>query len=507
VSKFATRVVVIGNGMVGSRFVEEVVARDPAGRVHVTVLGAEPYGPYNRVLLSEVVAGRADVAALALGEAAGSTSVEIRTGVSAVGVDRHNQVVRAADGAAHPYDLLVLATGAVPRMPRLAGLEDGEPVGGVRTLRTIDDCREIVAAAANARTAVVLGGGVLGVEAARGLAARGLDVTLVHAADRPLDRQLDSGGGRVLATSLRALGVGMRLGAAASGVHVSDGQCAALDLADGTSVPADLIVLSCGVRPDSRLVPDLAGPTGGVVVDDRLHSTADHAVAAIGDCSEHRGVSAGLIAPGWAQARVLADLVTGTDPGARFEGARPVLRLKAAGLEVAVAGDAADQALDPWTAPAGTDVVQLADPARGVYLKAVVRDDRVVAATVVGSASAASELLLLVERDSRPPLGRAALLFPLERGSSAVTTVEDPTRIPDRATICRCNGVTKGAVAAAFGEGARTVTALAARTRATTGCGGCADTCDGLLRWLNDQDAPPELPATQQHVPSTGAIR
>jgi assimilatory nitrate reductase electron transfer subunit len=514
------QVVVVGHGMVGSRFVDEVVARDRTGDQHITVLGAEPYGPYNRVLLSEVVAGRADVAALALAAAPASKTVEVHIGVAAVSVDRRARTVVAEDGRAHPYDLLVLATGARPVVPPLAGLDAEGTVGGVRTFRSIDDCREIVAASANARTAVVLGGGVLGVEAARGLAARDLDVTLVHPAEHPLDRQLDAGAGFVLAKALRGLGVQLRLGAVAAGVEVTDGHCRALLLADGQRLPADLLVLACGVRPEARLVDDLTGPTGGVVVDDRMHAIGDPSVAAIGDCAEHRGVAAGLVAPGWEQARVLADLVTATDGQARFAGTRPVLRLKAADLDVAAAGAPADLAADPWTAGAGTQVVQLVDPARGVYVKVVLRDDRVVAATVVGAPRTASELLLHLERGTPAPLGRATLLLPQERGTAAAAA--DPTRIPDRATICRCNGVTKGAIVAAFGTGARSLETLASRTRATTGCGSCADTCAGLLSWLKDSDAPPasapppvpEAPTPDQapddsylHTAPTGGIR
>lgn len=489
-----TRVVVVGNGMVGSRFVEELVARDTGRRLSVTVLGDEPYGPYNRVLLSEVVAGRADVAALALGRAEPlvAAGVDVRTGTAATAVDRTSRTVLADDGSAHPYDLLVLATGAAPLVPPLEGLDRDHPPAGVRTFRTIDDCREIVAAAANLRSAVVLGGGVLGVEAARGLAGRGLAVTLVHAGPNLLERQLDTGAGTVLASGLRGLGVQVRVGVFAAGVEVADGRCRALVLQGGERLPTELLVLACGVRPDGRLLPDLTGPSGGIVVDDRLHHPDDPRVAAIGDCAEHRGVAAGLIAPGWEQARVLADVVAGTDPAARFRGSRPVLRLKAADLDVAAAGESADLAADPWSCDEGTEVVQLADPARGSYAKVVLRGERVVAATVVGSPRAASELLLMVERGTPAPAGRAALLLPHERGpAAAVTPVADPTHIPDRATICRCNGVTKGAIVTAFGAGARTVDALAARTRATTGCGGCADACTGLLAWLADSDAPP----------------
>jgi len=302
-----TRIVVVGNGMVGSRFVDELLARDPHRRLHVTVLGDEPYGPYNRVLLSEVVAGRADVATLALGggDAAAAAGVDVRTGVAAVAVDRAARLVHAEDGRAHPYDLLVLATGSMPVVPPLAGLNRAAPPAGVRTFRTVDDCREIVAATANARTAIVLGGGVLGVEAARGLVARGLDVTLVHAGPHLLERQLDRPAGLVLGAAVAGLGVRLVVDAFAAQVHAPDHRFRGLLLRDGTRLAADLLVLACGVRPDARLVPDLAGPTGGIAVDDRLHAVEhrpEHRLPdGAGDDADAQGadeLDAGLLADG-----------------------------------------------------------------------------------------------------------------------------------------------------------------------------------------------------------------
>jgi assimilatory nitrate reductase electron transfer subunit len=479
------RIVVIGHGMAGGRLVEELVARGVADGV--TVVGAEPYGAYNRVLLSDVVAGRADVASLALSdaEALGAAGVDLRLGRHAVRIDRARRQVVLDDGVPVGYDDLVVATGALPLVPPLAGL--GPDVTGIHAFRTLDDCREIVAAAANARTAAVLGGGLLGLEAARGLARRGLAVTLLHAAGHLMERQLDATGGAVLARQVARLGLQVRTGAAVTGVRAgADGRLAEILVGD-EDLAADLLVLACGVRPDTALAAGAGLAVGrGVIVDDELR-TSDPRVRAIGDCAEYAGSPGGLVAPAWEQARIVADLLSERDPTARYRGHRAVTRLKAADLDVASAGETHTDLWDSTDGPHGVDVVQLADPARGSYVKAVVRDGVVTGAVCVGAPRAAAELTLLVERGSPAPADRSTLLMPGSR-AAAGAPAGDPTHIPDRATICRCNGVTKGALVGAWADGARTVEGMAARTRATTGCGTCRDTVCGLVDWLAAQD-------------------
>jgi assimilatory nitrate reductase electron transfer subunit len=415
--------------------------------------------------------------------------VDVRLGASATGLDRARREVVLDDGTALPYDDLVLATGSRPVVPPLAGLRDDLP--GVHEFRTLDDCREIVAAAANAGSAVVLGGGLLGLEAARGLARRGIPVTLLHAAPHLMERQLDATAGAVLALQLRRLGLEVRTGVLATGVRTGDrGRLAAVRLDGGEEVPADLLVLACGVRAEATLAQAAGLAVGrGVVVDDRL-ATSDPRIRAIGDCAEFEGEPGGLVAPAWDQARIVADLLSGADPEARWRGHRAVTRLKAANLDVAAAGDALT---DLWDSDDGdgVEVVQLADPGRGRYVKAVVRGGVVTGAVCVGAPRAAAELTLLVERGSPAPKDRSVLLLPGARTSPAGDG-GNPTLIPDRATICRCNVVTKGTVVRAWAEGARTVEGVAARTRATTGCGTCRDTVCGLLEWLAAAEPDPD---------------
>ena len=422
------------------------------------------------------------------------------------------------------YDRLVLATGAHPVIPGIDGLRatDGELAAGVHALRTIDDCREIVAATTNAGRAIVLGGGLLGLEAARGLWRRGLDVTVLQAQRYVMNTQLDAAAATVVGRLLRRGGVRLRTDVRVVAASTRDGRftgltvsragdagatdagatdAGATDAGAAEHLPAELLVLACGVRPATELAAEAGLPVGrGVLVDDAMR-TADPLVFAIGDCAEHRGEVAGLVAPAWEQARVVADQLTGTDPTSRYTGQRPVIRLKAADLDVTAVGET--QA-DPWDEDDQLDVVQLLDPARGRYVKAVIRSGTVVGAIAVGEPRAGAELALLVERGSPAPADRSVLLLPGVR--AAAQSADDPTLIPDRATICRCNGVTKGAIVTAWRGGARTGDALAGRTRATTGCGTCRDTVDGLLRWLAaaDPDPLPAEPAAEFVQPAHG---
>ncbi|BDZ41488.1 hypothetical protein GCM10025865_07870 [Paraoerskovia sediminicola] len=308
-SRVRSRVIVVGNGMVGSRFVDDLLQRD-GDSFEITVLGAEEYEPYNRVLLSDVVAGRADVATITLpSQQAAHTAV--RRGAAVVGIDRDARCVMTDDGSLHPYDALVLATGSAARVPDVPGLA---PLpGGVHALRTLDDAREIVAASMNARSAVVVGGGVLGVEAALGLARRGVPVTLVHGADALMERQLDDGAGGVLAGELAGLGVTCRTGARPSQVLVGDedGRVSGVRLdgrtnAPGEIVDADLVVLACGTVPETQIAAQAGlAVERGVVVGHDL-STDDPQIFAIGDCAQPPEGSQGLVAEGWDQSRRLA---------------------------------------------------------------------------------------------------------------------------------------------------------------------------------------------------------
>ncbi|MBG0816825.1 FAD-dependent oxidoreductase [Planomonospora sp. ID82291] len=465
-----TRLVVVGNGMAGSRLVNEVRARDKD--MKVTVFGAEDWQPYNRVLLSNVVAGTMlpDQVRLLDPSWYADHGVTALPGVAVTAIDREAQAVVTADGGREPYDVLVLATGSEAVVPPVPGAERAV------TFRTLDDCQAILAAAATARGAVVVGGGLLGIEAARGLAGRGLPVTLLHLAGHLMERQLDAEAGLVLQETLTELGVRIR-----TGVVVEEIEERGVRLAGGETVDGDLVVLACGVRP----VTALAGDAGlevarGIVVDAEMR-TDDPSIFAIGECAEHEGTVYGLVAPAWEQAAVVADLVTGADKTARYRGSRLVTRLKAKSVELAAMGEThVDEDADR-----ATEVVRFSHRARGTYRKLVIRDGRLVGAILLGETAAVGTLTQLFDRGAPVPGDRAGLLFP---GLGGTPVADSPVRMPDAAKVCQCNNVTKGQIRACWESGARDVEAVAAATRATTGCGGCRDAVEGIVGWLCEQE-------------------
>jgi assimilatory nitrate reductase electron transfer subunit len=498
-------IVVVGNGMAGSRLVTEIRTRDP--KVPLTVFGAEARQPYNRVLLSNVLAGATKADHIGLVDDAwyGTHDVDVRRGVEVTRIDRAAKVVYASDGTATPYDTLVIATGStafVPPIPVVAA--DGSPRGsvadrppyGVIAFRTLDDCRDILEAAHGARNAVVIGGGLLGIEAARGLVGRGLSVTVLHLAGHLMDRQLDPEAGRVLARTLSRLGIRARLEARTAALRTDNGVSAlcssdvgpaadrvtGVELADGEVLPADVVVLACGVRSEVGLAR-AAGLAidRGIVVDETLTSVTDPSIRAIGECSQYGDTVYGLVAPAWEQAAVLADLLTGTDTGARYTGSRQVTRLKAASVELAAMGETHHDPFDE-----DVEILQFADAARGTYKKVIIRGGRLIGAILLGETSTAGTLTQLYDRAAPLPSDRLSLLF---QGVGGPAVSDSPVRMPDAATVCHCNNVSKGKIRACWQQGARTVDAVAVQTRAGTGCGSCRDALEGIVNWLDEQES------------------
>ncbi|ADL48973.1 FAD-dependent oxidoreductase [Micromonospora aurantiaca (nom. illeg.)] len=474
------RIVVVGYGMAGARLAAELHAR--GGNHSITVLGAEPHRAYNRIMLSTLLAGRIGEPDVELVEAVGP-GVEVRTGAAVTAVDRAAGEVVTDDGERHGYDHLVLATGSravVPPLPGLAPVPER-----VVPFRTLGDCRRILGAAEGARRVVVLGGGLLGLEAARGLAARGLDVTVVHPVGHLMERQLDPPAGAVLAGTLAGLGVRSRLGVPATAVSAgADG--VRLHLGDAGTLDADLLVLCCGVRPDTALAAAAGlAVERGVVVDDRMR-TSDRRISAIGDCAQHDGTLTGLVAPAWAQARVVADVLTGTDPLARYRPRPAVTRLKAAGIDLAAMGD-----VDGTGDPGGpVEELTFADPARGTYARLRIRDERLTGAILLGDNPAVGTVVQLFDRGAPVPADRRSLLLGRAFGEAPAGPAASPALMPDAATVCRCNDVSKGALVACWRAGARTAAELSAETRAATGCGSCRDAVAGIAAWLAEVDPP-----------------
>lgn len=409
----AREIVVIGGGTAGVRLAQRLAATAPADAVNLTLLGEEPHAPYNRVLLAEVLAGRYAPEVIALPPVPGGE----RRGVRAVRIDRADRLVRCDDGGVVPYDRLILATGSNPVLPPLRGLRrpdhDGLPEG-VHAFRTMDDCLALSAAVRPATRAVVIGGGLLGVSAARALAERGAQVVLAQQGEYLMERQLDRAGSRLLRAQLEAWGVEVHTECRVRGLvrTADDTRVAAVELADGFRLDAELTVLACGVRPRTGLAR-AAGldVRRGVVVDDEL-CTSDPSIHAIGDCAEHDERLYGLAGAALEQADVLARLLT-ADPSARYTGTRSLTRLTLGALspEARPEGPLEGPLEAPLEVPLdvaafgettplpGDDTVQLTDATRGTYRKVVVRGDRLVGGVLLGDLATVATLARTWEDD------------------------------------------------------------------------------------------------------------
>lgn len=449
------RVVIVGGGMAAVRLCEGLAGADVA----VTVVADEPHAPYNRILLSAVLEGTHPESALTLRSEAwfAEQGIDLRLGARALEIDRDAREVALVGGERVAYDRLVLACGSIPTLPPIRGLvrRDGTLHPAVHPFRSLADCARLDAAAVPGRRAVVVGGGLLGLQVARALAVRGLMTEVVEGADHLLHHHLGPSGGGVLARDLRRLGTEVYTGARA--VRLTD---AGLQLDNGALLPTDLVVLTAGGRPSTALARRAGLMVGrGVVVDGSLTSVTDDRVHALGDCAEHRRRTTGFVAPAWEQAEVLARVLRGED--AAYDGSRSVARLRATGLDVAVLGD-------PRAAEG--EVVEVTNPIAGSHRRLVVQGGRVVAAELVGDLSRVG--LITQHYD------RGTVLGPDEPGRLLLPEVAgSPGPLPDEAEVCACAGVSAGEVRACA-----TVGECVDRTRATTGCGGCADVVRRLIQ-------------------------
>ncbi len=485
------RLVVIGNGMAGARLVEDVLARDP-GAFDITMFGDEPYGNYNRILLSGVLAGTHDpkdifINPLAWYEQAG---VRLHAGVRVERIDRDRRLVIGANGIVEPYDQLVIATGSTAFVPPLDGLvtDTGSYREGVFVFRTLDDCSAIRRHAQPGSRAAVIGGGLLGLEAARGLRELDVNVHVVHLMRHLMEMQLDEASGEMLRSQMESLGVRTHLSRRTTAV-LGDPRVSGLMFDDGSKLECEMVVVSAGIRPNVALARG-AGllVERGIVVGDDLRTPTDPAIYAIGECAQHRGHTYGLVAPLWEQAQVLADRLTNPDGRAVYTGSRVSTKLKVMGIDLAVMGDK-----EPG---AGDEVVHYAEPSRGIYKKMVVRDGQLAGAILLGDPDGAPVLQQAFDRALPLPDNRAELLFPGMRAEAPASAA----MLPDEAQICNCNGVTKGRLTEAIAGGCRNLRSLCNATRAGTGCGSCKpqvqqvlEACAGAL--LTDD------PAAHYYVP------
>ncbi|SDF83923.1 nitrite reductase (NADH) large subunit [Blastococcus aurantiacus] len=486
------RLVVVGNGMAGARFVEEVLERGGDEQFAVTVFGDEPHGNYNRIMLSPVLAGESheDEIVLNSHDWYADNGIVLRAGVRVERIDTAAKQVHADDGTATPYDHLVLATGSYSFVPPMAGVrrEDGSLLPGVYGFRTIDETRAMLEATGRCTKAVVMGGGLLGLEAARALQGHGLQVELVHAMPWLMNAQLSREAGAILEKSVRSLGISVHLDVLATEVLGSEHVEGVL-LKDGRRLDCDLLVVAAGVRPHT----DVAVRSGlevqrAIVVDDQLR-TEDPDVYAIGECAQHRGEVYGLVAPAWEHAKVLADVLTGTDPDAEYTGSRTATKLKVAGVDVAVMGVSTPERDDD-------EFLVISEPKRGVHLSVVIRDDRLVGATLLGDTRKVAFLTQAFDRGAPLPEERIRLLVDLSDGVEEVGVAE----MPAHSQVCNCNGVSKGDICGAVADGCGSVGAVMDRTRAGKGCGSCKSLVKQIVEWAADGDLA-EDPAASWYVP------
>ncbi|MGW2329173.1 FAD-dependent oxidoreductase [Streptomyces sp. NPDC001700] len=462
------RIVIIGNGMAGTRTVAELVHRDPESRI--TVLAAEEHAAYNRTMLTEVLSGMVNEGEIPLSEDQGTATVE--TGVRAVAINRKRRTVADSNGIEHPYDALVLATGGTPRIPAgIAGLfgDAGELMEGAACFHTLDDCRRILRAAEPGSRAVVVGGGVLGLETARALVSRGADVEVMHADKVVMNRQLDQTASDLVVGKLTSLGVTVHLGSTITQV-AGDRRVRRVRMEDGAWVPCDLLVLSCGFEANTALAVAAELPVGrGVLVNEDMR-TADPAIYAIGDCAELRGVVSGLVGEAWQHARIAAESITGVrDENAPATIPPAVTRLKAPGIELTVMGES--------NAPDGPNVHAVEEVDRGAYRRIVLREGRISGALVLGGEE--SDAAPFIEHyHAGTRLTQAKVMRLLRRED--IGEEESAQKAADIA-VCYCNNVPQKRILEAWAQGAGSIAAIARSTKATTGCGICRSKVEALL--------------------------
>jgi len=393
------RLVVAGNGMAGMRTVEELLKLGVAGRFIITVFGSEPRGNYNRILLSPVLSGEAQADDIMLHRPGWYTKrgITLHAGDPIVEIDRQRRVVRSRSGIVEPYDRLLIATGSDPIVLPLPGKE----LPGVVTFRDLDDVDRMLAASGKDRRAVVIGGGLLGLEAAHGLSLRGMHVTVVHLLDTLMERQLDAQAGALLKAALEKRGIEFRMRAKTQAILGSEA-VTGVRFDGGEEIPASLVVMAVGVRPNVELARQARlACDRGILVDDTLQ-TFDPSIYAVGECVQHRRQTFGLVAPLWEQARISAQHIAEIGVS-RFSGAVNATQLKVSGIEVFSAGDFAES-------PTRESLV-LSDKRRGIYKRVVLEGNRICGAVLFGDTREAARLKeLIAERADVGPI-RDQLLF------------------------------------------------------------------------------------------------
>ena len=468
------KLVIIGNGMAGARMAEDILAADPNHDFDIVMFGDEPYGNYNRILLSNVLNGSQEPQEIFLNPLAWyeENQITLHAGKRVTKIDRENKIVYA-DDVAEEYDVLIFATGSRPFVPPI----QGTTLHGVFVFRTIDDCRNIAEYAKDCKSAIVIGGGLLGLEAAKGLMTHNVSVTVVEMGPWLMGVQLDEAGGKVLQQTIEKLGI-TALTSASTKELLGHTTVTGVKFADGREVAADMVVISAGIRPNKELAAEHGIVCDrAILVDDQLR-TSDTSIYGVGECVQHRGMVYGLVAPIWEQTKALAQLLTGKNPQARYVGSKLATKLKVMGVELASMGRISD--VKPTD-----EVVTFAEPGRQVYWKAIVRDGKVSACCMLGDLEPADQLVDYFMNDTPAPSRRLELFF--GSGTKAQGADFSLADMPDDKQICDCNGVSKKTICDAIRAGKCTVPAVGKATRAGTGCGSCKTLVKGLIEAVNGE--------------------
>jgi nitrite reductase (NADH) large subunit len=489
------KLVMVGNGMAGVRTLEELIKLTP-DLYDITVFGSEPHPNYNRILLSPVLAGEQTLDEIILNplDWYSENHITLHTSWTVTEVDRVKRVVHATNAAGKvqsaPYDRLILATGSNPFMLPVPGRE----LDGVLAYRDIADTQAMIDAATQYKHAVVIGGGLLGLEAANGLMKRGMSVTVVHVGEWLMERQLDKVAGGLLQRSLEERGMQFRMQAHTQELQADkNGRVASVLFKDGSHVPAELVVMAVGIRPNTALAEKMnLHCERGIVVSDTLQTVTDPRIYAVGECAAHRGIAYGLVAPLFEQGKVLANHLAEFGIG-RYTGSLTSTKLKVTGIDLFSAGDFMGS--DDGT----TEEIVLSDPHEGVYKKLVIRNDQLVGACLYGDTVDGSWYFKLL-RDGRSVADiREKLMF----GESNIGDVgheghSKAASMPDDAEVCGCNGVKKGAICKAIKDkGLFTLDEVRKHTKASASCGSCTGLVEQILMFTagGDYSATPKKKA------------
>ncbi len=460
------KLVVVGNGMAGVACVEQILKHAP--KFEITIFGDETHANYNRILLSSVLAGEKSRDEITLNDLGWYErhNIRLRLGVRIVDVDIQGKTVLGDDGSVTPFDKLLLATGSSPIIPSIEDVKKD----GVFVFRNLDDTTALLKHCRPRLRTVVIGGGLLGLEAARGLQVQGCDVTVVHLMEWLMERQLDSTGGSYLAARMNQMGITVLLGLSTTRI-LGNGHVEGVEFKGGGSIPAELVVVAAGIRPNVTL-GERAGLEikRGIVVNDYME-TSHPDIYAVGECVQHNGICYGLVAPLLEQGKVLAATISG-NKGPKYEGSVTAAKLKIMGVNVFSAGEIADK-FD------GSEVIRYEDASLGVYKRLTLKNNKLTGVILVGEIDDSHRYMDWLRASTDVSTVRRQLLFPTAVEDSGL----DVAGLADSETVCGCMGVTKGSIVNSIHEnGIQTLAQLKECTRASTGCGSCSSLCQQILK-------------------------